>query len=99
GVKPEERPKVRAACLRMLIRLKLPEQKRRPILRFIDAYLPLSAPQQEEFEQEVQSFHPKEKEVAMEYITSWERKGMEIGRAEGRVEGKLEAVLFLLTRQ
>jgi hypothetical protein len=107
GVKPEERPKVRAACLRMLIRLKLPEKKRRPILRFIDAYLPLSALQQEEFEQEVQRFRPKEKEVAMEYITSWERKGMEIGRAEGRaegivegrIEGKLEAVCCLLARQ
>lgn len=115
GVKPEERAKVRAACLGMLVRLKLPERKRRPILRFIDAYLPLSVAQETEFEQEVKRFRPKERKVAMEYMTSWERKGMEKGRiegrvegrvegrmegrVEGRVEGKLEAAIRLLTRQ
>lgn len=43
----------------------------------------------------------------MEYITSWERKGIEKGRIEGRLEGKLEgrlegkaeAVICLLTQQ
>ena len=35
----------------------------------------------------------------MEYITSWERKGIERGRAEGRVEGMQKAALVLLTRQ
>ncbi len=95
GVRPEDRPKVRAACLGMIVRLKLPEKKRRPIMRFIDAYLPLSATQEEEFEQEIKKFRPKERKVAMEYVTSWERKGIEIGR----VEGKVEAAISLLARQ
>ncbi len=93
GVKPEDRPKVRAACLGMIVRLNLPEKKWRLIMRFIDAYLPLSAAQKEEFDQEVKRFRPKEREVAMEYITSWEREGIEKGRVEGRLEGKLEGRL------
>ncbi|MGH9839439.1 MAG: Rpn family recombination-promoting nuclease/putative transposase [Blastocatellia bacterium] len=99
GVRPEDRPKVRAACLGMIVRLKLPEKKRRPILRFIDAYLPLSAAQKEEFKQEIKRFRPKERKDAMEYITSWEREGIEKGRVEGRLEGKVEAAIFLLTQQ
>jgi len=91
GVKPEDRPKVRAACLGMIVRLKLPEKKRRPIMRFIDAYLPLSAEQKEEFKQEIKGFRPKERKAAMEYITSWEREGI--------VKGKLEAAISILTRQ
>ena len=91
GVRPEDRPKVRAACLAMIVRLKLPEKKRRPIMRFIDAYLPLSAEQKEEFKQEIKGFHPKERKAAMEYITSWEREGI--------VKGKLEAAISILTRQ
>jgi predicted transposase YdaD len=99
GVRPEDRPKVRAACLGMIVRLKLPEKKRRPIIRFIDAYLPLSVAQKEEFKQEIKGFRPKERKVAMEYITSWEREGIEKGKVEGRLEGKVEAALFLLTQQ
>ncbi len=49
GVAPEDYPKVRAACLGMLVRLRLPEKQRGPLLRFIDAYLPLTAAQQTEF--------------------------------------------------
>jgi flagellar biosynthesis/type III secretory pathway protein FliH len=77
----------------MIVRLKLPEKKRRPIMRFIDAYLPLSAEQKEEFKQEIKEFRPKERKVAMEYITSWEREGIEKGRIEGRLEGKQEGRL------
>jgi hypothetical protein len=99
GVKPEDRPKARAACLGMIVRLKVPEKKRRPIMRFIDAYLPLSAEQKEEFKQGIKEFRPKERKVAMEYITSWEREGIEKGRIEGRLEGKVEAAISLLTQQ
>jgi hypothetical protein len=99
GVKPHERPKVRAACMRMLARLELPEKKRNEILRFVDAYLPLTLAQQEEFAREVNRFKPKEKEVVMEYITSWERKGREEGKVEGKVEGKQESTFKLLKRQ
>jgi flagellar biosynthesis/type III secretory pathway protein FliH len=102
GVKPEERPMVRAACLRILARLKPPKKKVNPILRFIDAYLPLTPEQEKkEFERELRQFSPPERRTAMEYITSWERKGIEKGRIEGRKEGMLkgkrELTLKLLT--
>ncbi len=99
GVKPEDRPKVRAACLGMIVRLKLPEKIRLPLLEFVDAYLPLTVAQKEEFDQEMKEFHPKERKVAMEYITSWEREGIEKGRIEGRLEGKVEAAVYLLNQQ
>lgn len=91
GVEPQERPKVRAACLGMLVRLRLPEKQRDPLLRFIDAYLPLTPAQEQEFAEELEHFQPKEKEVAMEYVTSWERKG--------KLEGKLEVAIELLTQR
>ncbi len=107
GVKPAERPKVRAACLRMLIRLKLPRAKWRPITKFIDAYLPLTEAQEKEFDNEIRRFEPRERRNAVEYITSWERKGFEKGKLEGKLEGelkgklegKLEIALKLLSRR
>ncbi len=93
GVKPEERPKVRAACLRMLIRLKLPRRKWRPITKFIDAYLPLTEAQEKEFDDEIGRLKPRERRKAVEYITSWERKGYEKGKLEGELKGKLEGRL------
>lgn len=95
GVSPEDRPRVRAACVGMLVRLKLPRNKWHPVMRFIDAYLPLTPRQEREFEQEIKQFKPRERSVAMEYITSWERKGIEIGK----LEGKLELVLRQLPKR
>jgi hypothetical protein len=91
GVAKKDYPKVRAACLRMLVRLKLPERKRWPIMRFIDAYTPLTPAQKVEFKEEVERFQPKEKEVAMAYVTSWELDGIR--------KGKLEVAVELLTKR
>ena len=103
GVAPQDYPKVRAACLGMLIRLRLPPKQRQPLLRFIDAYLPLTPAQEQELDEELNRFEPKEKEVAMTYITSWERKGMAIGllkgQLKGKLEGKLEVAVALLTQR
>ena len=115
GVEPQERPKVRAACLRMLARLRLPEKQRWPLWNFIDAYLPLTIEQATEFEAEVDRFEPKEKEAVMDYATSyattWKQEGLEKGLAiglekgklegklEGKTEGKLEILLTLLTQR
>jgi len=69
GVKPAERPKVRAACLRMLIRLKLPRKKWRPITKFIDAYLPLTEAQEKEFDDEIGRFKPRERSLSCRFAT------------------------------
>ena len=97
GVEPKDRAKVRAACIRILIGLDLPEKKRQPIMRFIDAYLPLTPTQQEEFNEEIRQFKPRQRRIAMEYMTSWEREGFAKGIIEGKIEGKLELTLKQLT--
>ena len=111
GVQPEERSKVMLACLRMIARVKPTQKKLRAILRFIDAYLPLSQTEDSELREEVVKFNPEERTTVMEYITSWERRGISIGRREGKLEGrregkmegklegKIEATIKLLTRQ
>lgn len=100
NVEPKEFPTVKAACLRLLSGQKLPEQKLRPIRRFIDAYLPLTTPQQrQKFNDEVERMTPQERKKVMEYLTPTERIGFDKGKIEGRIEGKIELTVKLLTRQ
>lgn len=107
GVQPEERGKVMLACLRMIARINPTPQKLRAILQFIDAYLPLDPVQEDAIFAEVEEFARAEKEVVMEYITSWERRGRALGKIEGKLEGELigkqdakrEATIKLLTRR
>ncbi len=101
GVEPKDRAKVRAACIRLLVGLDLPEKKLQPIMRFVDAYLPLTPQQKEEFDREIERLAPEQRSIAMEYMTSWERtgyaKGIIEGEKKGLLEGKLELALKLLT--
>ncbi len=99
GVAPADRPKVRAACLRLLTRQRLSPKQREPIERFIDAYTELTDAQQVEFDRELKKFKPQERKDAMEYMTSWERKGFVEGKAEGKAEGKLELTIKLLLKR
>jgi hypothetical protein len=48
-----------------------------------------------EYEREFMQLAPKEKDTAMEIVTSWERKGIEQGLLQGLNQGKGE----LLSRQ
>lgn len=91
NVEPKELPTVKAACLRLLSGQKLPERKLRPIRRFIDAYLPLTTPQQQQkFRDEVERMAPDERKKVMEYLTPTERIGFDRGIVEGKIEGKKE---------
>jgi hypothetical protein len=101
GVKPSERPKVRAACMRMLIRHPVSAKRLQPMMRFIDAYLPLQTPaEQAAFERELTS---QERKVAMEYLTPTERIGFDKGKFEGlkigKIEGKIELALKMLRKK
>lgn len=85
-----ELPEVKLECLRSLARLNLKAEQHRVVQRFIDAYTPLTPLQQKYFDKQLSNVAPSLREVIMTYITSWERKGMEIGRAEGLAEGRAE---------
>ena len=97
GVAPKDRPKVRAACMRLLIRHPVSEKRLRPIVRFIDAYLPLQT--QAELTAFDHELTPKERKKAMEYLTPTERTGFNKGKLEGKLEGKAELMISLLRQQ
>ena len=86
-----ELPEVKLECIRGLARLILEPRQRTIALKFVDAYTPLTPAQQEEFKRRLSEFDPAQREAIMTYITSWERHGMEIGRAEGLAEGLAKA--------
>ncbi|MBX3167348.1 MAG: flagellar assembly protein H [Candidatus Eremiobacteraeota bacterium] len=103
---PEERPRVKAECLRQAAQfvdtgicsppLILSQGKLKVLSKFIDVYLRLDPAETRLFEQYCEEFAPKEKEQMNEILTTWELKGREEGRAEGRTEAQLEMLTKLL---
>jgi flagellar biosynthesis/type III secretory pathway protein FliH len=96
---PEEAARVKLACLRMLAELGLDPARQELISGFIDAFLPLTAEEEKQFEAELQKLPQKEKEGVMEIITSWMEKGLEQGRQEGRQEGERTVLLRQLRKR
>jgi hypothetical protein len=89
-IAPEDRWRVKAACLRLLAGAPLSGAQRRLIGQFVDIYLPLNARDEQALAAEVARLPGAAKEVVMELITSWERKGRAEGLREGRAEGLRE---------
>ena len=94
-----ERPKVKVECLRLLTTLRLNPAKLQLIGGFIDRYLQLNAEEMKEYEREFMELSPKEQESAMEYVTSWERKGIEQGLQQGLSQGKGEIVSRMIRKR
>ena len=78
-IRPEERPKVKAECLRLLATLKLNPAKMQLISGFVDTYLRLNQEEQKVFEEKITEFQPEQKEGVMEIVTSWMEQGIERG--------------------
>ncbi|BAZ69414.1 hypothetical protein NIES4106_41860 [Fischerella sp. NIES-4106] len=70
-IKPEERPKVKAECLRLLATLCLDPARTRLISGFIDTYLRLNRQEEQRFQEEIGRLEEPEKEGVMEIVTSW----------------------------
>jgi flagellar biosynthesis/type III secretory pathway protein FliH len=83
---------VKAACLRLLAGAPLSGAQRRLIGQFVDIYLPLNARDEQALAAEVARLPGAAKEVVMELITSWERKGRAEGLREGLREGRAEGL-------
>ena len=83
----EERPKVKAECLRLLVTLKLDPAKMQLISGFIDTYLNLDESEEQVFQTELGTIESEEREQVMEIVTSWMRTGIKQGREEGLEEG------------
>ena len=83
----EDRPKVKAECLRLLVTLKLDPAKMQLISGFIDIYLNLDESEEKVFQTELGTIELEEREEVMEIVTSWMRTGIKQGREEGLLEG------------
>jgi hypothetical protein len=97
NIAPEDRPRVKLGCLRMIATPKLDPARVRLLSGFVDSYLRLDAA-----EQEVLTLNLAEKEEVMEIITSWMEEGLEKGLVLGREEGReaaLDITLQFLARQ
>ena len=81
---PQERVKVKAECLRLLVTLKLNPAKMQLISGFIDTYLTLNPLEEAEFQSELDLLRPQEQEQVMQIVTSWMRQGIEQGAQRER---------------
>jgi len=95
-IAPEDRIRVKLECLRLLTTLHLDPARERLISGFIGIYLELAAAEELQYIKQVQKLPTPEKEEIMELMTSWERKGREMGMEQGRKEGVLLVTQRLL---
>lgn len=86
----QDRAKVKAECLRLLVTLKLNPAKTRLVSKFVDTYLRLDSREERAFQAEIDKIGVTEREEIMEILTSWEEKGLEKGIERGREEGREE---------
>lgn len=99
-IAPEDRVKVKLACLEMLVGLRLDYPKRRLVSGFVDTYLRLNQTEQTEFKRELeQTVAPPQREELMELTTSWKEEGIVEGRMEGELEAHRRMVRRLLSRR
>jgi hypothetical protein len=102
-MRPQDRPKVKAQCLRLLASLKLDPARTTLIGGFIDSYLQLTAQEMKQYERELADLPPTEREATMEIMTSWHREGRQEGISQGIIQGitqgKETLVLRLLRRR
>jgi hypothetical protein len=95
NIAPEDRPRVKFECLRLLATLQLDPARMQLISGFIDTYLKLNTAEEELFRAEIDRISSVEREVVMEIVTSW----MEQGLQQGIRQGKQEEALALIMRQ
>jgi hypothetical protein len=86
AIAPEDRPKVKAECLRLLVSLKLNPAKMQLISGFVDTYLLLNPEEELQFNQELSTFIESTQEEVMQLTTSWMRQGLEQGLSQGKRE-------------
>ncbi len=106
-IAPEDRPKVKAECLRLLVTLKLDLAKMQLISGFIDTYLNLNESEEKAFRDEIGTIESEEKEEVMQIVTSWMRTGIQQGQASmvmrllrhkfGEIDSDIEAQIQKLS--
>jgi predicted RNA-binding protein with PIN domain len=91
NIAPQDRPRVKSECLRLLATLQLDPARMQLISGFIDSYLRLNAQEQAIFQTEIAQFEPTQQEVVMQIVTSWMEEGIQ--------QGELKIIQRQLTRR
>ena len=93
-----DRPRVKVECLRLMVTLRLNRAKMHLISSFVDAYLNLNDGEEQKFSRSLEQADllPKQKEEVVEIVTSWERRGIEKGMAQGVEKGRLDELRMML---
>jgi hypothetical protein len=94
----QDRPTVKAQCLRLMVTLSLDAAKMQLISGFVDSYLRLNSTEEELFQSELGTMKTREREQIMQITTSWKEEGRVEGRVEGRQEGRIEEKLAITLR-
>jgi hypothetical protein len=82
-IMPEDRPKVKAECLRILATLRLDAARTRLISGFVDTYLRLNSTEETLFQAEVAKIELSDRREIMQIVTSWMQQGIEQGIEQG----------------
>jgi hypothetical protein len=96
-IKPQDRPKVKIECLRLLATLQLDPARTYLISGFIDTYLRLDQQEEQKFQAAIAKIKlPQEKARIMQITTSWMEQGLKQGLEEGLELGKKQATQHLV---
>ena len=98
-IAPEDRPRVKVQCLRMLVTLRLDPAKSELIGVFMNSYLKLSAAELIVYNREVESVSPAERDVMRIISNEWTEIGEERGLAKGLLQGRLDTLNRQLRRR
>ncbi|MBD2249425.1 Rpn family recombination-promoting nuclease/putative transposase [Nostoc sp. FACHB-888] len=77
NIRREERPQVKAECLRLLATLKLDPARMQLISGFVDTYLRLDDTEKQVFQAAISTMGLDEQEEIMEIVTSWQQEALE----------------------
>lgn len=77
NIAAEDRPQVKAECLRLLTTLRLDPARMQMISGFVDTYLRLGAMEEQMFQSTIDTMGLTEQEKVMEIMTSWEERKSE----------------------
>jgi hypothetical protein len=86
-IEPQDRPQVKAECLRLLVTLRLDPARNQLISGFIDSYLRLNSSEKVVFTEELNRLGLIQEERFMEIVTSWMEQGIEQGIERGIEQG------------
>jgi len=104
-IAPEDRPRVKLECLRMMVRLKLDKARCAVIGTFMENYLKLTTRENAVYNAEMATLKEKQQETILELTTEWSREAVRslvtrlLKRRFGRVPVALERQMNRLSER